>query len=145
MRHKRFSQEEGESDEDAIAFSKNDIDLSGYAYVGGVETLGCKVIKVTFKSNDAGVTLKSFRFQGDAEKWFKDDAVIGTDGNPISGDTEVTSEGVTVSIDLEASGLLGFFHMHAGGFDGSTGSLSVEVKGVFDLNTVPYILATAQN
>ena len=91
---------------DVSLFSKNDIDLSGYAYVGGVETLGCKVIKVTFKSNDAGVTLKSFRFQGDAEKWFKDDAVIGTDGNPISGDTEVTSEGVTVSIDLEASGFL---------------------------------------
>ena len=103
-------------------------DITGYAYVGGFDNPGINLIKVTVKSNTEGQTLKSVRIEaGGAQYWFKDNAVIGEDGNPIPADTAVTAEGTTFVIDLTATGvenLVGPVHVHSGGFDGSAGDLT---------------------
>ena len=116
-------------------------DISGYAYVGGFDNPGINLIKVTVKSNTEGQTLKSVRIEaGGAQYWFKDNVVIGEDGNPISADTAITAEGTTIIIDLTATGvenLVGAVHVHSGGFDGSAGDLTfngwlVEVEDVYE-------------
>ena len=103
--------------------------LVDYAYVGGFDNAGANLLKMTFTSETEGQTLKSIRLEADgAQYWFKDGALKDADGNVISGDTVVTKEGTTIVIDLAASGvenLVGAVHVHAGGFDGSAGDITV--------------------
>ena len=103
-------------------------DLSGYAYIGYIYGAPqAKYIRATFTSTTEGQTLKSIRFgTGNGEHWFKDGLVKDINGNAISGDTVIPEGGLTVIIDIEASGMaLGDIHVHGGGFDGSSGDITI--------------------
>ena len=99
-------------------------DLSAYNYGGYVYLGGAYRTDITIKGTG---NLSSLRFTSDAgEFWFKDNKVIGIDGNPISKDlTFSEDQPLTISIDVEATnfGAEGI-HLHTGGFDGSTGSIT---------------------
>ena len=118
-------------------------DLSGYNYVGWCGPIsGVKYLRLTLKST-AGCTLSSFRF-GDgngAEKWFKDGALIGDDGNVIDAATPVTADGVTLTIDVEASGMAGWanVHLHCGG--DATGDATVSLEALYARGTAAYVIA----
>lgn len=123
-----------------IPLSTDAYDLTDYKYLGGFELpYSTEYLVLTLKSLDGETAdLRSIRIeseQSSATAWIKDGAVIGLDGQPISKDTQITSEGIKVIIDLKASNLstFGKFHIHAGGFDGSTGHVNV---GVSVLNKV---------
>lgn len=103
-------------------------DLSGYAYVGWIYLGDAYRLDLTFTGTGS---LKSFRFEDEdkAEFWFKDNKVIGIDGEPISKDLEFApDEPLTISIDVLASGFKGNVHLHSGAFDGSTGNARVDAK-----------------
>ena len=109
-------------------FNLSAADLAGYAYVGYIYGAPqAKYIRVTFTSQTEGQTLKSLRFgTGNGEHWFKDGNVKDVNGNAITGDTVIPAEGLTVIIDIEASGMaLGDIHVHGGGFDGSAGDITM--------------------
>ena len=103
-------------------------DLTTYKYLGYIYGAPqAKFIRATFTSNTEGQTLKSIRFgTGNGEHWFKDGKVIDAEGNAISGDTVIPEGGLTVIIDIEASGMaLGDIHVHGGEHDGSTGDITM--------------------
>ena len=103
-------------------------DLITYKYLGYIYGAPqAKFIRATFTSNTEGQTLKSIRFgTGNGEHWFKDGKVIDAEGNAISGDTVIPEGGLTVIIDIEASGMaLGDIHVHGGEYDGSTGDITM--------------------
>ena len=67
---------------EALQFYPNDenkgqnLDLSGYAYIGGFDVpTDAKYLRVRFSSVN-GTTLATIRFVSNGEKWFKDDAII---------------------------------------------------------------------
>ena len=129
--------EEIELDPQAFAKVEN---LSGYNYVGFVETKGASKMKVTFTSEDAA-TLHSIRFEiSGTEFCFKDGAIKDVDGNVISGETVISAEGTTFIIDLAASGITGGFHVHAGGWDSVTGSVTMSFAPILVRGTVAFIL-----
>ena len=103
-------------------------DLTTYKYLGYIYGAPqAKFIRATFTSNTEGQTLKSIRFgTGNGEHWFKDGKVIDVNGNAISGDTVIPEGGLTVIIDIAASGMaLGDIHVHGGEYDGSTGDITM--------------------
>ena len=117
-------------------------DLTGYAYVGGMDNFGASYLVLNIKSEDSGVDLRSLRLEsGDVTAWVKDDAVISAEGASISKDTVVTSAGITLVIDLAASNLVGpAVHIHAGGFDGSAGSITLSATLQYKTNSYGHIL-----
>ena len=121
-------------------------DLSGYNYVGGFDVAAQCLLKVTFTSETEGQTLKSLRFASAAgEHWFKDGKVIDAEGNVIAGDTVIPAEGLTVVIDMEASGFeAGAIHLHSGGFDGSAGDITVVVNTLTSVSYAEVMGALAQ-
>ena len=129
--------EEGE----ALQFYPNDenkgqnLDLSGYAYIGGFDVpTDAKYLRVRFSSVN-GTTLATIRFVSNGEKWFKDDAIIGVDGNPISKDTAIPANGyVDLDIDVEASGFGGASGIHTGG--GGTGDIKFESINLLNENNL---------
>ena len=109
-------------------FNLSAASLTDYAYIGYIYGAPqAKYIRVTFTSTTEGQTLKSIRFgTGNGEHWFKDGVVKDVNGNVISGDTVIPEAGLTVVIDIEASGMaLGDIHVHGGGFEGSTGDITM--------------------
>ena len=120
------------------------MDLSGYNWVGGADNYGADFLVLNLKSEDEGVDLRSLRFTttDGAEAWVKDGAVIDETGAPIARETAVTSEGITLVIDLAASGLAGpNIHIHMGGFEESAGSVTVSATLQYKTNSTGHILA----
>ena len=102
--------------------------LTDYAYVGYIYGApNAQYIRATFTSTTEGQTLKSIRFGTDnGEHWFKDGNIKDVNGNVIAGNTVIPANGLTVIIDLAASGMaLGNIHVHGGGFDGSAGDIAI--------------------
>lgn len=114
------------------------LDLADYAYVGWVYVGDAYKVTLTFEGTG---NLKSFRFgNDDGEFWFKDSKVIGMDGNPIDATLEFTEEEpLTIEIDPIATGLGEGAHLHAGGFDGSTGTATVSYTRTY---ATPWRLVT---
>ena len=113
-------------------------DLTSYKYLGYIYGAPeAKYIRATFTSTTEGQTLKSVRFETEnGEAWFKDGVIKDVAGNVISGDTVIPEGGLTVIIDIEASGMaLGNIHVHGGGFDGSAGNITISAT---TLSTVSY-------
>ena len=129
--------------EDRVVGEGSVADLTGYVYAGGFSADGLEEVSIRFTST-AGTTLKSIRFENPnaEQKWIKDGVVIDTDGNPVDPETVVNADGVTINIDLVASGLTGgWIHMHTGGFDGSTGDIQFVATGKFEVTeTVTEVL-----
>lgn len=100
-------------------------DLSGYGYIGWLYFGDACELDLTFEGTG---DLTSFRFECAAgELSFKNGQIIGLDGQPISKDlTFSEGEPLTVKIDLEASNMGESCHVHSGGWDGSTGSVTVK-------------------
>ena len=117
--------------------------LSGYAYVGGMDNYGASYLVLNIKSEDAGVDLRSLRLEsGEVTAWVKDGAVKDAEGNVIDRATEVTSTGITLVVDLAASNLVGSaIHIHAGGFEESTGSITLSATLQYTTNSYGHILA----
>ena len=117
--------------------------LSGYAYVGGMDNYGASYLVLNIKSEDAGVDLRSLRLEsGEVTAWVKDGAVKDAEGNVIDRATEVTSAGITLVVDLAASNLVGpAIHIHAGGFEESTGSITLSATLQYTTNSYGHILA----
>ena len=114
--------------EEIETFNLTAASLTDYAYIGYIYGAPqAKYIRVTFTSTTEGQTLKSIRFgTGNGEHWFKDGVVKDVNGNVISGDTVIPEAGLTVVIDIEASGMaLGDIHVHGGGFEGSAGDITM--------------------
>ena len=117
--------------------------LGGYAYVGGMDNFGASYLVLTIKSTDTGVDLRSLRIEsGEVTAWVKDGAVMDADGNAIARDTLVTTEGITLVIDLVASNLTGpAIHIHAGGFEESAGTITLDAALRFSTNSYGHLLA----
>ena len=117
--------------------------LDGYSYVGGADNYGAEYLVLTLSSEDAGVDLRSLRIEsGAVTAWVKDNQVIDVNGESVSRDTAVTSAGITIIVDLAASGLVGNnMHLHIGGFDGSTGSINISATLQYRTNSTGHILA----
>ena len=113
-------------------------DITGYIYGGAfVVHSTVQFFRVRLSSTTAGQNLNSIRFGGkNGDKWIKDKAIFGKDGQPIPGTTEVTEEGIELVIDAVASGLKDavndeqLVHLHLGGFDGSTGNVTITIEEV---------------
>ena len=113
-------------------------DISGYAYCGGfLNHAGVQLIKVTLSSTTENQNLNSIRFEGvDGAKWINKGEIKDAQGNAISGETVITEEGITLVIDVVASGLklavgdAQFIHVHAGDVPGSTGNFTYTVEEV---------------
>ena len=133
--------------QEVASIINKDFNLAGYNYGGQINNYGAKTIVLNIKSEDAGVNLRSLRFASEAgEFWFKDGKLLGLDGEPISDETAVTSEGIRLVIDLEKTGLTDkVIHFHLGGFEGSIGNVSVSVSLEYDVNTIGFILAAMSN
>ena len=131
---------------DVKAIENKIANLADYNYGGQINNFGADYLVLEVESDDANVNLKSFRFASDAEFWFKDGALIGADGTAISAETAVTAEGIRVVIDLKATGLTAnVIHFHLGGFDGSTGTVTVNATLQYRTNSYGHILATVAN
>ena len=117
-------------------------DLTGYAYVGGVDNFGAAYLVLELSSEDDGVDLRSLRIEsGEVTAWVKDGQVIDADGNAVDKETVVTSVGITIVVDLEASNLVGpAIHLHIGGIDGSEGSITVSAKIQYRTNSYGHLL-----
>ena len=117
--------------------------LDGYSYVGGADNYGAEFLVLNLSSTDTGVDLRSLRIEsGEVTAWVKDNAVISVSGQPVDRATAVTSEGITVVVDLTASNLVGpAIHIHIGGFDGSTGSINISATLQYRTNSTGHILA----
>ena len=113
-------------------------DIAGYAYCGGfLNHAGVQLIKVTLSSTTENQNLNSIRFEGvDGAKWINKGEIKDAQGNAISGETVITEEGITLVIDVVASGLklavgdAQFIHVHAGDVPGSTGNFTYTVEEV---------------
>ena len=107
-----------------------------------MDNFGASYLVLNIKSDDAGVDLRSLRLEsGDVTAWIKDGAVIGSDGVALDKDTAVTAGGITLVIDLAASNLVGpAVHIHAGGFDGSAGSITLSATLQYKTNSYGHIL-----
>ena len=98
-------------------------DLSGYGYLGWIYLGGAYEIELFFEGT---ANLRSLRFTDDnGEYWFKDNKIIGTDGEPISDALEFDSEHpLTIRIDVAKTGWTGEgVHLHSGQFEDSTGNI----------------------
>ena len=102
---------------------------------------------LSLSSADEGVDLRSLRIEsGEVTAWAKDSALIGADGEPIAQDTAVTSGGITVVVDMQASNLIGAaVHIHMGGFNESSGSITVTAKLQYQTNSYGHLLASVNN
>lgn len=106
------------------------VDTSAYAYVGAIECTGVDVVGLTFKG-DGTSTLGSLRFEmNGTTNYIKDGLIKDQKGHVLSKDTVLPEENTTIYIDLVKSGLTvgtgdtAYMHIHAGGVDGSTGSIT---------------------
>ena len=108
-----------------------------------MDNYGASYLVLNIKSEDAGVDLRSLRLEsGEVTAWVKDGAVKDAEGNVIDRATEVTSTGVTLVVDLAASNLVGSaIHIHAGGFEESTGSITLSATLQYTTNSYGHILA----
>ena len=107
-------------------------DLSGYVYGGDVgPAMGAKYLGFTIKG-DGTATLKSFRFtRNKKEFWIKDGAVVyDSTGRTVTKDEVIPEDGETYYFDLTdldfGDGDEGWAALHMGGFDGSTGTVTLE-------------------
>ena len=100
-------------------------DLSGWAYLGWAYLGGAYQLDLHIEGEG---NLRSLRFvDDDGEYWFKDNKIIGLDGQPISDTLSFDAEHpLDISIDVAKTGFVSEgVHLHSGGFDGSTGSITL--------------------
>lgn len=122
--------------------------LADYAYLGGGDIKAdAKYLELTLSSNNGG-TLASLRFEGaDAALYFFNQNVIKDDeGNVIDPNTVIPTEGLTIKIDLKATGLTldkpFSLHLHSGD-PTCTGDLKVEgAKVIYEHYPYSMLLAS---
>ena len=97
--------------------------LSTYSYLGWISLENAYEIDLHIEGTGS---LHSLRLEGDEEYWFKDEKVKGMDGQPIDDTLTFDNEHpLNLRIPVALNGWTeGGLHLHAGGFDGSTGAIT---------------------
>ncbi|MDR1697709.1 MAG: Ig-like domain repeat protein [Erysipelotrichaceae bacterium] len=121
------------------AYPSGNIDQVGYSYFyGGYVAAGVEIISLKVQGSEGNISSLRLELNG-STYWFKDNVVIGVDGQPINAILG-TTEPVTLDIDLMAttgSTSNGFdMHSHIGGLDGATGIVTLLSATTYDEQVV---------